>query len=301
MDIFLLATDTPVKNAFLEQFYARSRSYACLPDANFNDIPFSQGSLLIDTVPLFNLQNGSEVDAGQHIALWEQCAERGVKIVFLSDGRVFDGSVPAVFQEQDEPLAASDAASQLLSLEQHILGLDGEHLVLRTGSVFHGHSGNFLGSCVEALRTTVTENQQKLAVAESRRHCPTYLGDLVRVVSGIVDQLEHGAENAGVYHYNSAGAAANLEFMQVLFSTLVHEREHYGLPDFAEFDLEMVESLSGLSIRPSVPALKCEALLMDFGIRQIPWRSFLLPALNTYFNKVNREENKPLTMQEVKL
>lgn len=300
MDTFLLANDIPVKNAFLEQFYARSRSYACLPDANFKDIPFSAGSILIDTVPLFNLQAGRELDVKKHMALWEQCAENDVAIVLLSDGRVFDGAVSAVFQEQDQPLAASAAASQLLAMEQFLLGLDGRNLVLRTGSVFHGNADNFLGACVDAIITAAAEGQEELLVAESRRHCPTYLGDLVRVVSGIIDQLEYGANCFGIYHYNSAGAAANVEFIQVLLSTLVHEREHFALPQMAGLDMNVVESLDGLGIRPSVPALKCEALLMDFGIRQIPWRSFLLPALNTYFNKINNDESKPLTMQEVR-
>lgn len=205
------------------------------------------------------------------------CAEQGARLLLLSDGRAAGGDDQEQAEAGDGALPCL-AGRQLLAMEQSLEASGGLPFILRSGPLLAASGDNFLTACVQRLRRGET-----MTLDASHTACPTPVGDLARVISGLLDQLQCGAPAAGVYHYNSAGQASAYEFAEVVYAFV---SQLLNLPVGEAEALVAQEGAEGWS--PPVPELRCERILFDFGIKQLPWRAFLPRLIKTLCEEANQ-------------
>lgn len=202
---------------------------------------------------------------------YARCAEQDAKLLLLSDGRVFDGMADDPHQENIAPVPTSAVGEQLRRLEDALLVAAPTGVVLRTSALISTLGDDFLGHCLAAFR-----RGQSLTLDHSVPACPTAVPDLARVVSGMVDQLSCGANCSGIYHYASSGQSTAYEFAEVVYA---FASQLLDLPISEEQALSVGDAAEGW--HPLVPLMRCDAVLFDFGIKQLPWRSYLPKMIKT--------------------
>lgn len=269
MKILLVATPSPLSHALTQWFDVRGR--ACrqvTPDQVPGLAPGDlTGSLVVEIATLTALQAGNTLavsgEARHHlVGLIEtvQCP-----LLFLSDGRVFDGDeAPLNHRETEKNQPGSVAGGRLSAVEQLLARHVEKHLVLRTGPLFSEQGENFFTALFGRLIAG-----GEIALNSTLKTCPTHVSDLSRVISALVDQVACGAQNWGAYHYNSSGQTSAYEFTEVM---LAFASQHLDLSK-AKTTLTILES--GVRIDPAVPVLRCEKILHHFGVKQLPWRANL--------------------------
>ncbi len=269
MKVLLIATPSPLSHAVTQWFDMRGRSYQevtpdQLPALTLGDLA---GSLVLDIATLTALQAGNALsitgEARHHLV--ELAEKADCPLLFLSDGRVFDGDeAPLNHRETEKPQPGSVAGGRLTAVERLLESHIEKHLVLRTGPVFSEQGQNFFTGLYKNLVAG-----GPIPLNSTLKTCPTYVSDLSRVISALIDQIASGAQNWGSYHYNSSGQTSAYEFAEVM---LAFASQHVDLSK-AKTSLEILES--GARIEPSIPVLRCEKILHHFGIKQLPWRAHL--------------------------
>ncbi|WP_373084742.1 sugar nucleotide-binding protein [Zhongshania sp.] len=273
MNVIVISRPGALLTALLGQFASRGRATI---NVSFDELAglgddLLRGALVIDADALCYLQRNSGFVDAEHqrlLALREEflarCRQWRVPYLLLSDGRVF-GAVAeggAELCESDMANASCVAGAQFAAVEQALLAdVTQQGLVLRTGPLIAAQGGNFLGDCLATMR-----GDAALCLNDSRVVYPTPVADLARVVSGLVDQISCGAPTRGIYHYNSSGAATAYEFAEVVCAFA----SQFVVPMAS---LEVGED--GESWVPEVPALSCDLILQNFGIKRLPWRAYL--------------------------
>jgi len=132
------------------------------------------------------------------------------KVVFLSSEYVFDG-VSGPYDETAVPKPLSVYGWQKLAAEHYIAAFALDWLIVRTTVVFSWESQgkNF----VYRLRDTL-ERGERIEVPDDQLSSPTYAPDLVRAMTALVAQDEHGVFHVAgprvVSRYDFAIAAAEV-------------------------------------------------------------------------------------------
>lgn len=273
MNVILISEGGAISQGMLSQFSLRGRQMqlvsadrlseldpARLGDACVVDTGFVSG---ITAPAMSEPELVSLIEARQKF--YARCGEVGARLVLLSDGRVFDGMADGPHAENSVPMPASDVGEQLRRLEDVLLVTAPGALVLRTSALISTQGDDFLGRCLAAFR-----EGRNLSLDHAVSACPTALPDLARVVSAIVDQLSCGASCAGIYHYTSSGQSTAYEFAEVVYA---FASQLLDLPISEEQALAVCDGSEGW--HPLVPMMRCDGVLFDFGIKQLPWRSYL--------------------------
>lgn len=269
MNVLLIATPSPLHHALTQWFELRGRAYRDVAPDQVTALTAGDlaNSLVVDIATLTALQVGNELslsgEARHHLVGLVETV--GCPLLFLSDGRVFDGDdAPLNHRETEKPQPGSLAGGRLTAVEHLLVRHIEKHLLLRTGPVFSERGENFFTTLFDRLMAGGA-----IPLNSTLKTCPTHVVDLSRVISALVDQIASGAQNWGAYHYNSSGQTSAYEFTEVM---LAFASQHVDLSK-AKTSLEIQES--GTRIEPAVPVLRCEKILHHFGIKQLPWRAYL--------------------------
>lgn len=269
MKVLLVATPSPLSRALTQWFDMRGRAWReVTPDKVLNLGPADvSGSVVLEIATLTALQAGNNLsisgEARHHLVALLEKTE--CPLLFVSDGRVFDGDEAPLNHREAEKVQPGSVAGGRLSAVEHLLERHLErHIVLRTGPVFSEQGDNFFTALFERL-----VDGGEIALNSTLKTCPTHIADLSRVISALIDQVACGARNWGAYHYNSSGQTSAYEFSEVM---LAFASQHMDLSK-GKTSLAILES--GARIDPTVPVLRCEKILHHFGIKQLPWRAYL--------------------------
>jgi dTDP-4-dehydrorhamnose reductase len=272
VNVVLVSRPSPLNDAIGSQLTQRERPLVVMSmdDVQTMDVKILRDAIVIDGDALAYLQchNGFADDVHAQMlvrrrSLLQTCLAHDVPYLFLSDGRVFDGCLAHTGDcaEHDDIEPASLEGKQLAEYERLVMADAGQGVVLRTGPLIASREGNFLGDCLATMR-----EGKVLALNDALMSCPTPVSDFARVISGIVDQLSCGAPCRGAYHYCSSGSASAYEFAEVVCAFA---------SQFVTPVADIAADEAGVTWQPSVPALSCNQILQDFGIKQLPWRAYL--------------------------
>ncbi len=225
------------------------------------------GSVVVDIATVTALQTANELaisgEARHHLV--DLVEKASCPILFVSDGRVFDGDeAPLNHRETEKIQPGSVAGGRLCAIEHLLEGHIEKHLVLRTGPLFSEQGDNFFTNAFQRLVAG-----GEISLNSILKTCPTHVSDLSRVISALIDQIASDAQNWGIYHYNSSGQTSAYEFTEVMFA---FASQHLNL---SKGKTTLAVQESGLRIEPAVPVLRCEKILHHFGIKQLPWRAYL--------------------------
>lgn len=283
MKVLIIALDAQIREALAAQFESRRRFFECvgrewLKPAGPVDvqrppltIPDDIG-VVINAISLECLEQNTDASLIDDLALLAGgCAQARIPLIQLSNSQVFDGIDGGRHREDDPCVPASRIGALLGRMEELIRGTCAEHIILRTGPLFSVHGNNLLTGMLARVKAG-----EFLQLSASGLSCPMHAGDLARVISAIVDQLSCGCDGWGTYHYTSSDPTSNYQFAETAIAVA------------SQFVDEDSKALLGESDGPDDgdwlrPLLNCEKILNSFGIKQLPWRSSVVPTVKDYF------------------
>lgn len=269
MKALVIATPSVLQQALSHWLDMRGREYTIIPPDKIAQLGVGdvRGSVIVDIATLDALQVGNHLalsgESRHHLV---ELAERyDIPLIFLSDGRVFDGDYAPINHRETDKVQPGSVPGARLSAVEHLLERHlTRRLILRTGPVFAEAGDNYFTRFFARLVAG-----GEVSLNTGLKTCPTHAADLSRVISAVIDQVSCGAENWGAYHYNSSGQTSAYEFTEVMLAFASQQL------DLEKKKTDLVALESGLRIEPAIPVLRCEKILHDFGIKQLPWRSYL--------------------------
>lgn len=137
------------------------------------------------------------------------CKEFGVVIVHVSTDFVFEGDIVDLLKEDD--LAEPISVYGLTKLEGEIDIVDNlpEHYILRTSWLYSEFANNFVKSMLK-----YGAERDSLSIICDQIGTPTYAIDLA---GAILDIIESGKTEYGIYHYSNEGAISWYDFAKAIF------------------------------------------------------------------------------------
>lgn len=129
--------------------------------------------------------------------LAQQCERIGAKLVHFSTADVFDGKRFQPYGERHKPKPISVYGKSKLEGENVIKSILANHLIIRTGWVFHADAPNFLLHWMDQI-----DRKLSIAVRPNTHGSPVFAFDLVDAVRELIDR---GAK--GVFHVANSQAA----------------------------------------------------------------------------------------------
>jgi dTDP-4-dehydrorhamnose reductase len=282
LKVLIIALESQIRDALEAHLTIRNRVYQSVgidwllsaehqPSTKFK-LPDDIGVVVnIATLELLQGSTDAQLDALE--ALVKSCEKAQVPLLQLSSSQVFDGAEGGRHKE-DEEVLSSNAEAKVESLVQ---GACERHIILRTGPVFSSKGDNLLTRLIPSFKQQAT-----LKLSSVDKSCPLHADDVARVVSAIIDQLSCGCESWGVYHYSSSEPASHFQFAETVLAVV----SQYIESSDEAFLLEPADIADEEWRRP---LLNCEKIFSTFGIKQLPWRAFIVPTVKTLFNDQSEE------------
>lgn len=209
------------------------------------------------------------VDVQRTHWLAKVCHRADIPYLYLSDPRVFSGLLSHPYRELEAPDADDVPGSSLIEAEELIRATCDNHLVLRLGPLFAAFDRNLLTQVLASL-----SSQAPLAVDDLDQLCPVEASDAARVISGVLDQLDAGAEARGTFHYNSPDRTTAYGFAEAV---LAAASQFIKVADDAIVRLEHDPERAARNW-----SLDCREIRDTFAIKQVAWRGFIGSSVKQY-------------------
>ena len=284
MKVLIIALDDQIRHALEAQLDVRGRQYETVGLEWFKregpvdvqrpplTIPNDIG-VVVNALSLECLEQGlADENLIEFLALLAQaCEQAAIPLLQLSNSQVFDGFDGGRHRESEDVVPASRIGALLSRMEELLRGSCSRHVVLRVGPLFSSRGDNLLTGLLDKFQRGET-----LSLSSSGKSCPIHTKDLARVLSAIIDQLSCGCESWGTYHYTSSDPASSYQFAETVLAVV----SQYTQANEQPLMLEPIETADTDWPRP---LLNCEKILNTFGIKQLPWRAFVVPTVKKIF------------------
>lgn len=141
-----------------------------------------------------------QVNAVAPGAMADACRKQGATLISISTDYVFNGkgTKPYTTDETTEPVNYYGYSKQVG--EQLALNNNPATIIIRTSWVYSSHGNNFVKTMLRLMKERDTLN-----VVADQVGSPTYARDLATAILQIIDQLEKGNKQYGIFHYSNAG------------------------------------------------------------------------------------------------
>ncbi len=190
------------------------------------------------------------------LAFAEHARAQNMALLQLSSGYIFDGRKTSAYISTNPGQPFSQLGCWQWESEQAIRALLPRHLLLRTGWMLERFVRLLLGHCTE---------REPLALSSRYRGQPVPLNDMGRVITGVLQQLDCGAEVWGTYQYAGAEEISLYELGLAISPQLE--------PDCS---VHVVDAQSSwMKLEPENTTLGCVKIRNTFGIKQQAWRHAL--------------------------
>lgn len=267
--LVILGADNAVGRALTEQVRDKGISLHAIhsTDWNLTDVDVLQ-SKLSELEPSFLINCISLGDDGTNTnvasVISQACAQQKIPLVQLSSNAVFAGQDGEVFNEDDEPLPTTEKGQKVLAAENAIRSSLQQHLMLRVGWLFSSQGEDDVSKMLE-----LAQQEDHLALSDSKILCPTSACDIAMVLLAMVNQARY-AELWGTYQYCSAEQTSLCKFAEVV---VAEARQHEDLK------VQSISSDASADMNrffsESSPKISTKRILYTFGIKPKPWRDAL--------------------------
>lgn len=129
----------------------------------------------------------------------------GSVFVYISTNFVFNGAHTRPYLEEERPLPVNIYGLSKLLGEELVAALLNRYFIIRTSWLYGGKS-NFVEQILKMLQAG-----KKLSVAGDQFSAPTFVDDLARAISILIQ-----SERYGIYHLTNRGFCSRLEWVQEL-------------------------------------------------------------------------------------
>lgn len=292
MKVLIIALDHQIRDALEAQLKTRGQSYESVglewikhggpvdtqnpPLTIANDIAIVVNALSLECLE----RHLADEELIESLALLAQtCEQAAIPILQLSNSQVFDGAEGGLYGEADEVVPVSRVGALLSRMEELLRGSCDRHIILRTGPLFSAVGDNLITTLLSKF-----QQSEGLALGNDVDSCPTHAQDLARVISAIIDQLSCGCESWGTYHYSSSDPVNEYQFAETVLAVASQYIQNPDQP-------LKLETVATANADWSRPLMNAEKMLNTFGIKQLPWRAFVVPTVKTILQQPSTEEN----------
>lgn len=283
MNLLIVCSETGTQLALERQLSARGRPFLVVSPTQLTDGVIAdqeghgEGAIVLDIASqeLISRGRSQRFSEAAFRQLVDGCRQRDLPLVMVSDSRVFPGGTRPRYREADEPAPVTAAGEQLLRRERYLAEQLPRHVILRTGPVIAALGDNLLTRLVQSFR-----QGGAVPAAVAPKFCPTPAGDLVRVLSGMLDQIDCDVRCWGTYHYHSSDAASGYEFAEVVLAAAAQYWDVGG----GHVQLQAVDATNDDAV---FPLLQCQRIRDTFGIQQLPWRRAIPDLLKQIYQGEN--------------
>lgn len=197
----------------------------------------------------------------KHLAV--AAKNHNASMIQLSTDYVFDGNNFKPYTETDIPHPISVYGQTKLEGELFVLKHVENCIVLRTAWLYSKYGKNFVKTIIDTAR-----KQEEIKVIYDQIGAPTYAGDLIYIIEGLLPILSNGVKK--IYNYSNEGVCSWYGFAREIVAlkginceVLPIESQDY--PSSAK--------------RPHYSVLSKSKIKKDFGIKIPYWRDSLKKAI----------------------
>lgn len=197
--------------------------------------------------------------------------EFDIPLLHISTDYVFDGKKNTAYVEEDVAQPLSVYGLSKLAGENFLKEIWHKHIILRVSWVFGVYGNNFVKAIVHRAK-----KQSELRVVSDQRGAPTYAGDIALTLLKIIEHLDKGQTDWGIYHYTGTPITNWYEFAQQIVdkAKIPHK---LVLKDI--FPILTVEYPS-IATRPYHSELICDKIANIFNIRLSNWDQGLIKVVS---------------------
>lgn len=191
------------------------------------------------------------------------CAEKGIRMVYISTDFVFDGKKEGAYSEEDEAAPINVYGASKLKGEEHVLEASSNNLVVRASWLFGSDGAAFPEWIIQQAMT-----RDAVALPEEKTACPTFCEDLVEYLESL---LEPGGDAAsGIVHLCNSGSCSWREWGQFCVDAAVEAGLDIKAKRIGSNRLEDVAAF--IARRPVNSALATERFTRLTGIVPRNWQ-----------------------------
>lgn len=154
-----------------------------------------------------DMKNAQLVNQEVPSVLADYCREHVIRLIHLSTDYVFDGTGNKPIIETDKPNPLSVYGKTKLDGEREILEKLNNAYIIRTSWVYSSYGKNFVKTMLR-----LGESKERLDVVYDQIGTPTNASDLAGVLLVIIQEIEAGNDNPGIYHYTNEGITSWYDF-----------------------------------------------------------------------------------------
>jgi dTDP-4-dehydrorhamnose reductase len=141
-------------------------------------------------------------------------ATLGIPMIHVSTDYVFDGASDKPYRETDATRPINVYGRTKLAGELAVTSLCPQHWILRTSWVFSEFDGNFVTTMLR-----LANERDRLRVVVDQRGCPTYAGDLARVIAALVTGQSRQTVPWGIHHLSGGNATSWHHFAERIIAS----------------------------------------------------------------------------------
>jgi dTDP-4-dehydrorhamnose reductase len=137
----------------------------------------------------------------------EFCKSNKIRLIHISTDYVFDGEFNRPITEGDKPNPQSVYGRTKLEGETNVIALLMNAYIIRTSWVYSTFGNNFAKTMLR-----LGGERDEINVVNDQIGTPTYARDLGKVILTIIDQIQSGNDQPGVYHFSNEGVCSWYDF-----------------------------------------------------------------------------------------
>jgi dTDP-4-dehydrorhamnose reductase len=180
----------------VDQYFSANSFDICINGAAYTAVDKAESEL--DNATLINTFS-TEI-------LAKATVKYGVKFIHISTDFVFDGRLPAPYQENDVTNPVNAYGRTKLQGEELCRQENAESVIVRTSWLYSSYGSNF----VKTMRR-LGQERESLKVIYDQVGTPTYARDLAKALLDIINNNGKNIQS-GIYHYSNEGVASWYDF-----------------------------------------------------------------------------------------
>lgn len=217
-------------------------------------------------------ENAYLVNATGPELLAKHAAALNIPLVHVSTDYVFDGEAVEPYMPTDQTNPQGVYGASKLAGELKLAAACEKYIILRTAWVFSEYGNNFVKTMVR-----LAKERDQLSVVADQYGCPTYAGDLSKVILDICEKHEQGeALSWGLYHYCGDTPTSWHGFARTIFAKSHALGVISNCPQLKAISSDQYPTPAK---RPEYSVMSTQALA-SFGIQASSWSTSLALVLS---------------------
>lgn len=189
----------------------------------------------------------------------------GAWLVHFSSDYVYDGDLERPYRESDPARPLNTYGRSKLAGDEAVATWP-QHLIIRTGWVFHRHGANFVRTILRRA-----QQQTRLQVVNDQFGAPNSADFLANCTAHLITALRRGVDGPGLYHVATQGRASWYD----VACQVLHEAERLSVPlrcPASQVRAISSQVLGRLANRPASCVLDTSQVSQRFGLYMPPWQ-----------------------------